>query len=65
MDEQSPWLCHICDRTSTSNDGVTCGECFKLTCRSHMTTATIRNPGSELYQLVLICAHCQFKRQLS
>lgn len=65
MEEQSPWLCHICDRTSTSSDAVTCSECYKLTCRTHMTIATIHNPDNGLYQLVLICAHCQLKRQLS
>ncbi len=65
MEEQSPWLCHICDLTSTSSDAVTCSECYKQTCRSHMVTATIHNPDNGLYQLVLICSYCQLKRQLS
>lgn len=64
MDDNSPWLCHICDRTSISADAVTCSECYKLSCRSHMTTATVHNQSTGLYELVLVCAHCHLKKHL-
>lgn len=64
IQEPSPWMCHICGRTGITEEGATCEECFKISCKSHMTTVTSKNPQTGLYELVTICALCRFKRHL-
>lgn len=63
-EESSPWMCHVCGYCSTVGEGLACAECYKLTCREHMTVATVQNPESGLYELKQICVECQFKKNL-
>jgi hypothetical protein len=63
-DEQSPWMCHVCDYCSTIGEGLVCSECYKLACRDHMTTATVLNQQTGLYEIRQICVECQFKKKL-
>jgi hypothetical protein len=63
-DERSPWMCHVCDRYFTFGEGLVCSECYKLTCDQHMTTATVMNNESGLYELRMICVECQFRKTL-
>jgi len=64
-EEKSPWMCHVCDYRSTIGEGITCDECFMLTCNEHITTATVLNEASGLYELKKICVECQFKKTLN
>ena len=64
-EEKSPWMCHICDYRSTVGEGIVCSECYKITCSNHITTATVRNEGSGLYELRMICIECQFRKKLN
>lgn len=63
-EEKSPWLCHICDYRSTVGEGPVCAECYKVTCRPHLTVATVLNNDSGLYELQQICLECQLRKQL-
>jgi len=64
-EEKSAWMCHVCDRFSTVGEGIVCSECFKITCREHVTTATVLNAESGLYELKMICVECQFLKNLN
>jgi len=64
-EEKSAWMCHICDYYSTIGEGIVCSECFKITCNSHITTATVMNTESGLYELKKICAECRFRKTLN
>lgn len=57
----SPWMCHICNYSSTAEKGVACSRCYKITCRQHLRTASLFNPESGLYEFARICALCQLK----
>ena len=61
---QSPWMCHICDYSSTVGEGHVCSECYKITCSEHITISSVLNHQSGLYELLPICVACQFKKQL-
>jgi len=63
-EEKSPWMCHVCDYCSTVGEGIVCDECFMLTCNEHITTATVLNEATGLYELKKICVECQFKKTL-
>jgi len=63
-EKKIPWMCHVCERFFTVGEGIVCGECFMLTCSEHITTATVLNQDSGLYELKKICAECQFKKSL-
>ena len=64
-EEKSPWMCHVCDYCSTIGEGITCDECFMLTCNEHITTTTVLNEASGLYELKKIYVECQFKKTLN
>ncbi len=63
-EESSPWMCHICDYRSTIGEGLVCSECYKITCREHITTTSVYNPDSGLYELQLVCVECHFRKSL-
>ncbi|WP_029916530.1 hypothetical protein [Pelobacter seleniigenes] len=63
-EEKSPWMCHICDYRSTIGEGLVCSECYKITCRNHITTTSVLNRENGLYELKLICVECHFKKSL-
>ncbi|MCK5826028.1 MAG: hypothetical protein KAG93_03270 [Desulfuromusa sp.] len=64
-EDKIPWMCHICDHRSTFGEGIVCSECYKLTCNEHMTTATVLNTDTGLYELKKICVECQFRKTLN
>lgn len=63
-EERSPWMCHICDYRSIVGEGLVCSECYKISCRDHITTTTGLNQDSGLYEIKLVCVECQFRKQL-
>ena len=63
-EEKSPWMCHICDYHSTIGEGLVCSECYKITCSDHISTKSVLNRDSGLYELKLVCVACQFKSTL-
>jgi hypothetical protein len=63
-EEKGPWRCHICGYCSTIGEGLVCSECYRICCNDHITTATVYNEDSGLYELKLICVQCQFKKHL-
>lgn len=63
-DNQTAWMCHVCDYRSNVGDGQACSECYKITCPNHLTMKTVLDPESGLYHLKPVCIECQFKQQL-
>ncbi len=61
---KSPWMCNVCERFFTVGEGIVCDECFMLTCNEHITTASVLNASTGLYELKKICVECQFKKSL-
>lgn len=55
--EHSPWICHVCDATSTS-ESTACSVCYKTTCDLHLKHVSVFNKESGLYEIVPICVHC-------
>jgi len=62
--EKSPWICHVCGYTSVVEEGIACDRCYKITCRRHLTVATVHNEDSGLYELKQICVECQLRKHL-
>jgi len=58
-DEQnSPWICHICDYRAPSGPSRVCSICYQTTCPSHLKTVPHYNPESKLYELRQVCLQC-------
>jgi hypothetical protein len=55
--EHCPWICHVCDATSTS-ESTTCSMCYKTTCAAHLKRTLLRNGQSGLYEIAPACAYC-------
>lgn len=62
--DKSPWMCHVCDYRSTVGEGLVCSRCYKITCAQHITTSSVLNEQSGLYELQPICVACQFLGRL-
>ncbi|MBD1401871.1 hypothetical protein [Pelovirga terrestris] len=60
-EDPSAWMCHICNYRSTSEEGIACSRCYKISCRQHFRTVPLLNPESGLYEFVRICALCELK----
>ncbi len=60
MDEsgRSPWLCHVCNYTSSTTESIACSLCYKTTCSVHLKHVTAYNAESGLYELQPVCIHC-------
>lgn len=63
--EKSPWLCHVCDYTSQSEESVACSVCFKTTCSAHLKIVTVYNTENGLYEFQPICVLCAAAEHLS
>ncbi|MFO7576394.1 MAG: hypothetical protein R6W66_01570 [Pelovirga sp.] len=63
-EETTAWICHICNQSSTTAEGVACSECFRLTCSAHRTTIPRRDHDSGLYRLTQVCVLCRMKMNL-
>ncbi len=59
--ESSPWLCHVCNESSTTEEGIACATCFKIACRRHLRTSTVYNPQTGLYEIARVCVLCQLE----
>ena len=55
--EQSPWLCHVCDKKSRG-ESTACEFCYRTTCTEHLTRVSHRDSESGLYVLKQICVAC-------
>jgi len=62
--DQSAWMCHVCNYSSSIGEGRACSECYKITCSKHLTITSVLDPETGLYQLLPVCVECQFKKQL-
>ncbi|PLX99010.1 MAG: hypothetical protein C0623_10555 [Desulfuromonas sp.] len=62
--EKSPWICHVCDYTSTDTEPVACAFCYKVTCATHLAHKTMLNKETGLYELQPICVECQIRPHL-
>ncbi len=56
--ERSPWICHICDYKSSSEDSRTCELCYRVTCAQHLLRMSRYNQESGLYQMADVCLDC-------
>ncbi|SHI93847.1 hypothetical protein SAMN02745165_01186 [Malonomonas rubra DSM 5091] len=63
-EKETRWMCHICDYSSNVGEGIACSECYKITCRQHLTTTMDLNPESGLYEFRQVCVACQLKDQI-
>ena len=61
--ESSPWMCHICDVTSTG-ESTACSVCYKTTCVMHLKHVTRLNKESGLFELQPICLDCAIEKTL-
>jgi hypothetical protein len=55
--EHCPWICHVCEATSTS-ESTACSVCYKTTCAAHLRRILVRNEESGLYEIAPVCIHC-------
>ena len=62
--QHSPWLCHICDATSTT-ESQTCSVCYKVACSAHLRKISIFNKESGIYEIRPVCVMCGFAEELS
>ena len=56
--EKSPWICHVCDYTSKTEESKTCSLCFRVTCSLHLQKVQVYNEQSGLYEPAEICIYC-------
>jgi len=55
--EHSPWICHVCDATFTS-ESTACSLCYKTTCSAHLKRVSLYNRESGLYEIAPVCIWC-------
>jgi hypothetical protein len=55
--EQSPWICHVCDKKSTGESSV-CSICYRTTCTAHLKRAPLFNKERGLYEINWLCVFC-------
>lgn len=58
--EKSPWICHVCDYTDTT-ESVACSVCYKVTCANHLVHKTLLNEETGLYEIRPVCVECTMK----
>ncbi|NOY13398.1 MAG: hypothetical protein GXP51_06880 [Deltaproteobacteria bacterium] len=63
-EQNSRWICHICDYSSTIGEGQACSQCYKIACPEHMTVSTVYNPATGLYELQAVCVECHLRKIL-
>lgn len=56
--EQSPWLCHICNRSGEGESSI-CEICYQVTCPSHLETIPVHDNESGLLVLRRACPACR------
>lgn len=56
--EVSPWMCHICNKTSSTTESRACERCYKIACEHHMHTKAFLNRESGLWELKQVCTLC-------
>lgn len=63
-DEKSPWICHVCGYRSNFGEGHVCSECYRITCKDHITRITVLNQETNLYEIRPLCIACRLQHQL-
>ena len=53
-----PWLCHVCNYTSSSTESTACSVCYKTTCSAHLKHVPTFHADSGLYVLQPVCICC-------
>jgi len=56
--ERSPWMCHICDFTSSDSESRVCDLCYRVTCSLHLRPASVYNEQNGLYETASVCIAC-------
>ena len=59
----SPWICHICDATSTT-ESQSCALCFKIACSAHLRKISLYNRETGIYEIRPVCLTCALDRNL-
>ena len=57
-DEQSPWMCHVCDRKFASGEAEVCSVCYKTACSLHLKRVPVEKE-SGLLVLEPVCVYCE------
>jgi hypothetical protein len=58
----TPWICHVCDFTSSASESRACAVCYKTTCPAHLKTVPTFNAETRLFELQPICVLCAITR---
>ena len=59
--DRSPWMCHICNYTSSDTESQACDLCYRVTCELHLRPASVYNPENGLYETAQVCIECGSK----
>lgn len=59
--EQSPWICHVCERRFTEGEPDACSVCYKITCSQHLKHVPVEK-DSGLLVLEPICTYCELMK---
>ncbi|MDT8420551.1 MAG: hypothetical protein RQ754_08975 [Desulfuromonadales bacterium] len=59
--EQSPWICHVCDRRFPGGEAEACSVCYKTACSLHLKRVPVERE-SGLLVLEPICVHCEMAK---
>jgi len=62
-DQQSAWMCHVCDRPFLTGVGEACSVCYKVTCPQHLKRVPVAQPSGVLV-LEPVCVTCQLAGML-
>ena len=63
LEEQSPWMCHVCDRKSTDGSGEACSVCYKTTCPMHLKRVPVETESGILV-LEPVCIYCEMEKMV-
>lgn len=58
MSEPSPWICHVCGKTSHEGEGQACALCYKIACAEHLRPVAVKNEAFGHLELKSVCSAC-------
>jgi len=62
-EEQSPWMCHICDKLFTTGESDACSVCYKTTCNAHLKRVPVETESGILI-LEPVCLYCEMEKMV-
>ncbi|HKJ04441.1 MAG TPA: hypothetical protein VJ974_02505 [Geopsychrobacteraceae bacterium] len=62
-EEQSPWMCHVCDKFFTIGEPDACSVCYKTTCSIHLKRVPVETESGILI-LQPVCLYCEMAKMV-